>query len=102
MKGGSAMEKMRLGEAVRRHGFRRTCREAGVSLATLETTVRGMRVPKEATAEKIADALGVSLDEIAWPLGYGERLPGGALRVGGQIDDLCRVAPQEPVQVDEN
>jgi len=86
------MEKVRLEEAVRRHGFRRTSREAGISLTTLESAVRGMRVPKEETAEKIADALGVGVDDIEWPLGYGERLPGGVLRVGGQVNDIPRVA----------
>ncbi len=85
------MEKVRLEEAIRIHGFRRTCREAGISLATLDTTIRGMRVPKEATAEKIAKALGVDVEKIQWPLGYGDRLPGGALRLHGQVDDL----PQE-------
>jgi hypothetical protein len=91
------MEKVRLEEAVQRHGFRRTCREAGVSLTTLETAVRGMRVPKETTAGKIAMALGVGVDEIEWPLGYGERLPGGVLRLRGQIDDMPRAALQGPV-----
>jgi len=86
------MEKVRLEEAVQRHGFRRTCREAGVSLSTLDTAVRGARLPKEETAEKIASALGVSVDEIEWPLGYGERLPGGVLRVGGQVTDMPRAA----------
>jgi lambda repressor-like predicted transcriptional regulator len=92
------MEKVRLGEAVRRHGFRRTCREAGVSLTTLDSAIRGMRVPKEATAEKIAKALGVGVEEIQWPLGYGDRLPGGVLRLRGQLDDMPRVTPQGPVQ----
>jgi len=96
------MEQVRLEEAVQRHGFRRTCREAGVSLSTLETAVRGVRVPKETTAEKIADALGIGIDEIEWPLGYGERLPGGVLRLHGQVNDLPRVALRGPVQVDEN
>jgi lambda repressor-like predicted transcriptional regulator len=84
------MEKVRLEEAVQRHGFRRTSREAGVSLTTLETAVRGVRVPKEATAEKIADALGVLVEEIEWPIGYGERLPGGVLRVGGRLESVPR------------
>ena len=92
------MEKVRLEEAVRRYGFRRTCRESGISLTTLETAVRGMRVPKEETAEKIARALGVSVQDIEWPIGYGERLPGGVLRLHGQLDDMPRVTPQGPVQ----
>jgi len=91
------MEKVRLEDAVLRHGFRRTSREAGVSLSTLETAVRGARVPKEATAEKIANALGVLVDEIEWPLGYGERLPGGVLRLHGQVDEMPRVAIRESV-----
>ena len=95
------MEKVRLEEAVQRHGFRRTCREAGVSLSTLETAVRGVRVPKEETAEKIASALGVGVDEIEWPLGYGDRLPGGVLRLHGQVDDMPRTALRGPVQVGE-
>ena len=96
------MEKVRLEEAVQRHGFRRTCREAGVSLSTLETAVRGVRVPKEETAEKIASALGVGVDEVAWPMGYGERLPGEFLRLHGQIDEMPRAALQGPVQVGES
>ena len=96
------MEKVRLEDAVLRHGFRRTSREAGVSLSTLETAVRGARVPKEATAEKIANALGVLVDEIEWPLGYGERLPGGVLRLHGQVDEVPRVALGERVQMGEN
>ncbi len=86
------MEKVRLEEAVRRHGFRKTCREAGVSLATLDTAIRGMRVPREKTAERIARALGVSVDEIVWLLGYGERLPGGVLRVGGRLESVTQEA----------
>jgi lambda repressor-like predicted transcriptional regulator len=96
------MQKVRLGEAVLRHGFRRTCREAGVSLTTLDTAIRGARVPKETTAKKIADALGVGVDEIEWPIGYGERLPGGVLRLHGQIDEMPRAALRGPVQVGEN
>ena len=96
------METVRLEEAVQRHGFRRTCREAGVSLSTLETAVRGVRVPKETTAEKIADALGIGIDEIEWPLGYGERIPGGLLRLHGQIDEMPRAALQGPVHVGES
>jgi lambda repressor-like predicted transcriptional regulator len=96
------METVRLEEAVQRHGFRRTCREAGVSLTTLEAAIKGMRLPKEETAEKIADALGVGVDEIQWPLGYGERLPGGVLRLHGQIDEMPRVTLQGPVQVGES
>jgi lambda repressor-like predicted transcriptional regulator len=96
------METVRLEEAVQRHGFRRTCREAGVSLSTLETAVRGVRVPKETTAEKIADALGIGIDEIEWPLGYGERIPGGILRLRGQIGDIPRAALRGPVQVGES
>jgi lambda repressor-like predicted transcriptional regulator len=97
------MEKVRLEVAVQRHGFRKTCREAGVSLSTLETAVRGVRVPKEETAEKIASALGVGVDEIAWPLGYGERLPGGVLRLHGQVDEMPRASQQEPtLQVGES
>ena len=91
------MEKVRLEDAVLRHGFRRTSREAGVSLSTLETAVRGARVPKEETAEKIANALGVLVDEIEWPLGYGERLPGGVLRLHGQIGHIPRAALRGPV-----
>ena len=91
------MEKVRLEEAVQRHGFRRTCREAGVSLSTLETAIKGARVPMEATAEKIAKALGVGVDEIAWPLGYGERLPGGVVRLHGQVNDIPRIALRRPV-----
>jgi lambda repressor-like predicted transcriptional regulator len=91
------MEKVRLEEAVLRYGFRRTSREAGVSLTTLDTTVRGTRVPREETAEKIANALGVLVDEIEWPLGYGERLPGGILRLHGQIDEIPRTALRGPV-----
>jgi transcriptional regulator with XRE-family HTH domain len=86
------MEKVRLEDAVQTHGFRRTCREAGVSLATLDTAIRGMRVPKEETAEKIANALGVAVDEIQCPLGYGDRLPGGVVRLHGQVDEMSRVA----------
>ena len=96
------MEKVRLDEVVQMHGFRRTCREAGVSLTTLDAAIKGVRVPKEKTAEKIADALGVHVDEIQWPLGYGERLPGGVLRLHGQIDEMPRVALQGPVQVGES
>jgi lambda repressor-like predicted transcriptional regulator len=91
------MEKVRLEDAVLRHGFRRTSREAGVSLTTLEAAIKGMRVPKEETAEKIANALGVLMDEIEWPLGYGDRLPGGVLRLHGQIDDMPREASRGPV-----
>jgi hypothetical protein len=91
------MEKVRLDEVVQRHGFRRTCRAAGISLTTLDTAVRGARVPKEETAEKIAKALGVGVDDIEWPLGYGERLPGGVLRVGGQVNDIPRVTLRGPV-----
>jgi lambda repressor-like predicted transcriptional regulator len=91
------MEKVRLEEAVLRHGFRRTCRESGLSLTTLETAIRGTRVPKETTAEKIANALGVGVDEIEWPIGYGERLPGGFLRLHGQIDEMPRAALRGPV-----
>jgi lambda repressor-like predicted transcriptional regulator len=86
------MEQVRLEEAVQRHGFRRTCREAGVSLTTLDSAIKGTRVPREATAEKIANALGVSVDEIEWPMGYGERLPGGVLRLHGQVNDIPRMA----------
>jgi hypothetical protein len=96
------MEKVRLEEAIRRYGFWRTCGEAGISLTTLDTAVRGLRVPKEETAEKIASVLGVGVDEIAWPMGYGERLPGGVLRVGGQVNDMPRVALRGPVQVGES
>jgi lambda repressor-like predicted transcriptional regulator len=96
------MEKVRLVEAVQRHGFRKTCRESGVSLTTLEAAIKGTRVPKEETAMKVAKALGVGVDEIAWPIGYGERLPGGVLRVGGQVNDLPRVALRGPIQVGEN
>jgi lambda repressor-like predicted transcriptional regulator len=96
------MEKVRLEDAVQRHGFRRTCREAGVSLATLETAVGGVRVPKEATAEKIANALGVAVNEIQWPLGYGDRLPGGVLRLHGQVDEMPRLALRRFVQMDES
>jgi lambda repressor-like predicted transcriptional regulator len=96
------MKKVRLEEAVQRHGFRRTCREAGVSLATLDTAIKGARVPMEATAEKIAKALGVGVDEIAWPMGYGERLPGGVLRLHGQIDEMPREALRGTVQVGES
>lgn len=78
------MEKVRLEETVRMNGFRRTCRQAGISLTTLDTAIRGIRVPREETAGKIAAALGVGVDEIEWPLGYGERLPGGVLRVDGR------------------
>ena len=91
------MEKVRLEDAVQRHGFRRTCREAGVSLTTLDTAVRGVRVPKEETAGKIAMALGVGVDEIQWPLGYGERLPGGVLRLHGQVNDMPRAALRGPM-----
>ena len=91
------MEKVRLEEAVQRHGFRRTCREAGVSLTTLDTAVRGARVPKEETAEKIANALGVLVNEIEWPLGYGERLPGGFLRLHGRVVEMPGVALRGPV-----
>src|SRR5215211_4820317 len=87
------MEKVRLEDAVLRHGFRRTSREAGVSLSTLETAVRGARVPKEETAEKIANALGVLVDEIEWPLGYGERIAGGILRVEGRLERVPQKAP---------
>jgi lambda repressor-like predicted transcriptional regulator len=86
------MEKVRLEEAVQTHGFRRTCREAGVSLTTLDAAIRGRRVPKEETAEKIANALGVAVDEIQWPLGYGDRLPGGVLRLHGQVVEMPGVA----------
>jgi lambda repressor-like predicted transcriptional regulator len=96
------MEKVRLEEAVQRHGFRRTSRESGVGLATLDTAIRGVRLPKEETAEKIANALGVSVDEIKWPLGYGERLPGGILRLHGQVNDMPRVALRGRVQVGES
>jgi lambda repressor-like predicted transcriptional regulator len=89
------MEKVRLEEAVRRHGFRKTCREAGISLTTLDTAVRGTRVPKEETAERIARALGIEIGEIEWPLGYGERLPGGLLRVNGQMHSLPSRVPVE-------
>ncbi len=88
------MEKVRLEEAVRQYGFRRTCREAGVSLTTLDTAVKGMRVPKEETAEKIARALGLEVGRIEWPMGYGERLPGGVLRVDGRLE----IVPQETSQ----
>ena len=91
------MEKVRLEEAVLRHGFRRTCRESGLSLTTLETAIRGTRVPKETTAEKIASALGVGVDEIQWPLGYGDRLPGGVLRLRGQVVEMPGVALRGPV-----
>ena len=91
------MEKLRLEDAVQTHGFRRTCREAGVSLATLDAAIRGMRVPKETTAEKIASSLGVAVDEIQWPMGYGERLPGGVLRLHGRVNDIPRVALRGPV-----
>jgi lambda repressor-like predicted transcriptional regulator len=91
------MEKLRLEEAVQRHGFRRTSRESGVALTTLDTAIRGMRVPKETTAEKIANALGVAVDEIQWPLGYGDRLPGGVLRLHGQVDEMPQVTLQGPV-----
>jgi lambda repressor-like predicted transcriptional regulator len=91
------MEKVLLEEAVQRHGFRRTCREAGISLTTLDSAIKGARVPKEETAEKIANALGVLVDEIEWPLGYGERIPGGILRLHGQIDEMPRWALQGPV-----
>jgi lambda repressor-like predicted transcriptional regulator len=86
------MEKVRLEEAVQSHGFRRTCREAGVSLTTLDAAIKGVRVPKEETAEKIAKALGVAVDEVEWPLGFGDRLPGGILRLHGQVNDMPRVA----------
>ena|SRR5829696_8106067 len=89
------MEKVRLEEAIRIHGFRRTSREAGISLSTLETAVRGVRVPKEATAEKIANALGVLVDEIEWPLGYGERIPGGILRVDGRLERVPQIGPNQ-------
>jgi lambda repressor-like predicted transcriptional regulator len=92
------MEKLRLEEAVRRHGFRRTSRESGVALTTLDTAIKGTRVPKEATAEKIANALGVLVDEIQWPLGYGERLP-GVLRLRGQIDDTPRTNLGERIRI---
>jgi lambda repressor-like predicted transcriptional regulator len=91
------MEKVHLDEVVKRHGFRRTCRKAGLSPATLDAAIRGTRVPKEETAGKIADALGVRVDEIQWPLGYGERLPGGLLRLHGQIDEMPRAALQGSV-----
>jgi lambda repressor-like predicted transcriptional regulator len=96
------MEKLRLEEAVQRHGFRRTCREADISLTTLDAAIKGVRVPKEETAEKIADALGVLLDEIEWPLGYGDRLPGGILRLHGQVDEMPRAALRGPEQVGES
>jgi hypothetical protein len=86
------VEKVQLEEAVRQYGFRRTCREAGVSLTTLDTAIRGMRVPKEETAKKVAKALGVGVDDIDWPLGYGERLPGGILRVDGRLQSVPREA----------
>jgi lambda repressor-like predicted transcriptional regulator len=91
------MEKVLLEEAVQRYGFRRTCREADISLTTLDGVIKGARVPKEETAEKIANALGVLVDEIEWPLGYGERLPGGVLRVGGQVNEMHRVTLRGPV-----
>jgi|SRR5215212_713351 len=96
------MEKVRLDEVVQMHGFRRTCREAGVSLTTLDAAIKGTRVPKEETAGKVAKALGVSVDEIAWPLGYGERLPGGVLRLHGQVVEMPGAALQGSVQVGES
>jgi lambda repressor-like predicted transcriptional regulator len=96
------MEKVRLEEAVQSHGFRKTSRESGVSPTTLDAAIKGVRVPKEETAEKIADALGVGVDEIEWPLGFGDRLPGGILRLHGQIDEMPRAALRGPVQVGEN
>lgn len=93
------MEKVRLEEAVQRHGFRRTSREAGVSLTTLDAAIKGTRVPREETAGKIAAALGVGVDEIQWPLGYGERLPGGVVRVNGQIDEMPRTNLGERIRI---
>jgi hypothetical protein len=54
---------------------------------------------REETAEKIADALGVLVEEIQWPMGYGERLPGGVLRVDGQVNDIPRVTLEGSVQM---
>jgi lambda repressor-like predicted transcriptional regulator len=102
MRGGNEMEKVRLGEAVQRHGFRKTCRESGVALTTLDAAIKGMRVPKEETAKKVAKALGVAVDEVEWPLGYGERLPGGVLRLHGQVDEMPRAALRGPVQMSES
>jgi lambda repressor-like predicted transcriptional regulator len=96
------MEKVRLEEAVQRHGFRKTCRESGVSLTTLDAAIKGTRVPKEKTAEKVADALGVGVDEIEWPLGYGDRLPGGVLRVHGRLEGMPRTNSGERVRMTES
>ena len=96
------MEKVLLEEAVLRHGFRRTCRKAGISLTTLDAAIKGVRVPKEETAKKVAKALGVAVDEVEWPLGYGERLPGGVLRLHGQVDEIPRAALRRPVQMGES
>ncbi len=58
--------RVRLREAVRRHGFNRLCREAGISPNTLAMAVKGFRTPRPDTCRKIGHALGVPAERIDW------------------------------------
>lgn len=60
-------ERTPLGELVDRHGFNRICRDSGVSRGTLNSLLRGLRRPSEATIQKVSEAFGVEPNQILWP-----------------------------------
>lgn len=78
-----------LAEAVRAAGFNRVQRASGLSASGLSRTVKGETTPKPKTAEHIAEALEMSVDEIEWPRGIREpEVRFGATTGGSDEGDL--------------
>lgn len=85
--------KVPLEKAIRAYGVNKFCRDTGLGYATVRPVMKGLRVPTTPTAERIAEGLGVSVDDLDWPKGFGD-----PYRAALHRDEVFQAAVEQEVE----